>query len=88
VVVFSARDVLNAPWTSRIVGEVNMLSGIGFDNSLVIDDNLNGVVVGELDLSDEPSVLFSVVFSVLELIPGGITSGVVVDVIFLLEMDE
>jgi len=65
-----------------------MLSGIGFDNSLVIDDNLNGVVVGELDLSYEPSVLFSVVFSVLELIPGGITSGVVVDVIFLLEMDE
>jgi len=80
VVVLSARDVL--------VGEVNMLSGIGFDDSLAIDDNLTGVVVGELDLSYEPSVFFSEVLSVLDLISGGITSGVVVDVIFLLEMDE
>jgi len=80
VVVLSARDVL--------VGEVNMLSGIGFDDSLAIDDNLTGVVVGELDFSDEPSVFFYFVFSVLDLISGGITSGVVVDVIFLLEMDE
>lgn len=80
MVVFSTSDVSG--------GEVNMLSGIGLDDSLLIDEHLNGVVVAELDGTDEPDVFFSSVSSVLDLVSGSSTSSVVVDVIDLVEVDE
>lgn len=82
VVVFSAGDACAG-------GEVDVLSGIGFDDSFLVDDDLDGVVVTEFDGSDEPDVGFSCsCASVLDSVSGRSTSAVVVDVIDLVEMDD